>query len=100
MSWLPNASLPCDAFVGSFLSLLDKQKSSGIIQYVFNSFENYALNPDWWETLSTPARQALQEQMEEWVGPTPFFHAVDPRALVPQTIEFSDWVFTNVVIMR
>jgi hypothetical protein len=93
LSWLPEGASFAKAFAQSLLDVSDSKKGTAVLQYLFNGFENFALNPTWWESLTPQQMQVINYQMQEWVGPSPFFHAVDPDALRPGEIDLVNWKF-------
>ena len=95
LSWLGNADVPCRIFAQSLLSIPDSKKATAVLRYIFNGCENFAASPDWWEALSAAQRQVIDEQMQEWIGPTPFFHVVDKDALRPTGSALAEWKVTS-----
>lgn len=95
LSWNRNADRPCRAFAQSLVALPANRMATAVLRFVFNGCENVAVNPEWWEGLADAQRATIDEQMHEWIGPTPFGHLVDKNALVPQGPLLADWVVTS-----
>jgi hypothetical protein len=93
LSWLPNAAPYCKPFAQSLLDIADLKKSTAVMLYLFNGFENFALNPDWWESINDEQSKIISYQMQEWLGPSPFYHLVDPEALKPGLVDLANWKF-------
>lgn len=93
LSWLPEGAPFARAFAESLLDVPDPKKGTAILQYLFNGFENFALSPEWWESLNAEQMDLINRQMQEWLGPTPFFHLVDPNALKPSETDLANWKF-------
>jgi len=87
-AWLEDAETVCRPFVSSFLALPDKRKSDAIVQLIFDSFENHAAQPDWWETLPSEHKNELQRRMLNWTGSS----AINTSALIPGITKYVDWM--------
>jgi hypothetical protein len=87
-TWLDNADVPCRAFVQSFMNLADRRKTDALIQYVFDSFENFAAQPGWWEGLADDAKSELRITLMNWTGAS---LAVDSATLIPGAVHYADW---------
>jgi len=87
LGWLKEAETACGLFVSSFLALPDDRKSDAIVQLIFDSFENHAVQPDWWETMPDGHKEEVQLRMLNWTGPSP----INTRALMPGITRFADW---------
>ena len=82
------ADTVCRQFAHSFLRLHDARKSDALVQFVFDSFENSAVQPDWWDELSDRAKDALK--MNLWNG-SPMALWYDTASLMPVDIRYADW---------
>ncbi|HEY4930302.1 MAG TPA: SEC-C domain-containing protein [Terriglobales bacterium] len=89
--WLRHAESVCRPFVSSLLAVPDNRKSDALVQLVFDSFENHAAQPDWWENLSIEAKSDLGERMLNWTDIRP----INNRALVVGDQRFADWGFES-----
>jgi hypothetical protein len=87
-SWLTNADAVCRPFVRSFMAVNDDRKSDALVQYVFDSFENFAAEPVWWEGLAETAKNELT--MNATNG-TPAALWYDTGSLIPSTSRYADW---------
>ncbi len=87
-AWLPDADGPCRKFVQSFMNLDAGRKSDALVQYVFDSFENFAAEPQWWEYLAAEAKDGLKMLLLNW---TEISFAVDSSTLIPGSTRFADW---------
>jgi hypothetical protein len=87
-SWFQEADTVCRQFVQSFLRLDDARKSDALVQFVFDSFENFAAQPDWWDEMSDSAKNALKMNM--WNG-SPMALWYDTASLMPMDIRYADW---------
>ena len=58
------------------------------IQYIFDSFENFAAEPTWWDGLPTDAKDDLKMKLLNW---TDLSLATDSGTLIPGMIRFADW---------
>ncbi len=88
-AWLPDADSVCRPFLASLLAVSDDRKSDALVQFVYDSFENYAAQPDWWDSLPAEARAELEERMLNWTVMRPW----DAKALVPANGRFAAWDF-------
>jgi hypothetical protein len=87
--WLQDADSVCRPFVSSLLGISDDRKSDALVQLVFDSFENHAAQPDWWDGLPDETRAELRERMLNWTDIRP----INYRALVLGDRRFADWRF-------
>ena len=87
-AWLPNADAVCRPFVQSFMAVSDDRKSDALVKYVFDSFENFAAEPIWWESLPETCLNALRMNLMNGTDMA-LFH--DTCALVPSTERYADW---------
>ena len=87
-AWLPDADGPCRKFVQSFMKLDASRKSDALVHYVFDSFENFAAEPQWWEDLPAEAKDKLKMLLLNWTEMT---FAVDSATLIPEATRFADW---------
>jgi hypothetical protein len=74
--------------VQSFFSVPDARKSDALIQYTFDSFENFAAEPQWWEGLPEQAQANLKRRALNW---TDMGGGIDGAALIPGNLRFADW---------
>jgi hypothetical protein len=88
-AWLPHADSVCRPLLSSLLCVPDSRKSDALVQLVFDSFENHAVQPDWWDDMSRATRLQLEERMLNWTDARP----IDSRALIVGTQKFADWEF-------
>jgi hypothetical protein len=65
-AWLKDADAVCRTFVQSLFNVSDMRKSDALIQYTFDSFENFAAQPQWWEGLPAPAQADLKTLTLNW----------------------------------
>jgi hypothetical protein len=86
-AWLKYADAVCRPFVQSFFSLPDARKSDALIQYTFDSFENFAAQPQWWEGLPEQAQADLKRRALNWTD----MGGIDGAALIPGNLRFADW---------
>jgi hypothetical protein len=87
-SWLPDAGTVCRPFVQSFMRLGDDRKSDALVLYVFDSFENFAAEPGWWENLPGTAKDDL---IWNAMNGTDAAFAYDSATLIPGSERFADW---------
>lgn len=87
-TWLPNADSAGRPFVQSFMNVDDNRKSDALIQYIFDSFDNFAAEPTWWDGLPTGAKDDLKMNSLNW---TDLSFATDSGTLIPGTTRFADW---------
>jgi hypothetical protein len=87
-AWLDSADSICRTFVQSFMSTTNDRKSDALVQYTFDSFENFAVQPDWWENLPSDAQADSKMKMLNWTDLTV---GIDPGTLIPGLIRFTDW---------
>ena len=92
-SWLKNADAICRPFVQSFMALNDSCKSDALVQYVFDSFENFAAEPVWWEGLPEKAQDELKLRS---LNGTDLSLGLDGAALIPSSTRYADWVVDSV----
>jgi hypothetical protein len=88
ITWLSNPDFICRRFADSLLSVPDDLKCSAIVQWVFDSFENHALEPLWWELLAEDKKDQLKLISLNW---TPASAFIDSGSIVPTGTEFADW---------
>jgi SEC-C motif len=88
-AWLRDGDAVCKPFMSSLLSLPDERKSDALVQLIFDSFENHAAQPDWWESLSIVAKGELEERLLNWTDARP----INKLALAPGASTFCDWGF-------
>jgi hypothetical protein len=87
-SWLSNAEVVCRPFVQSFMAVNDDRKSDALVQYVFDSFENFAAEPMWWEGLAETAKNELKMNAMNGTDMALWY---DAGSLVPSTSRYADW---------
>lgn len=87
-SWLTNADAICRSFVQSLLTVNDSRKSDALVQYVFDSFENFAAEPIWWEGLPEKAKDELKLSS---LNGTDLSFGLDAAALIPSSTRYADW---------
>jgi len=58
-AWLQDADSVCRPFLTSLLAVAEDRKSDALVQFVLDSFENYAAQPDWWDNLPVEAKTEL-----------------------------------------
>lgn len=88
LSWLKNANAICRPFVQSFMALNDSRKSDALVQYVFDSFENFAAEPVWWEGLPEKAKDEVKLSS---LNGTDLSFGLDGAALIPSSTRYADW---------
>jgi hypothetical protein len=86
--WLKDSDAVCAAFVTSFLSLSDENKSNAIVQFISDSFENHVAQPDWWESLSDELKSEISFRLLNWADPS---IPIDTAALIPGERHYADW---------
>jgi hypothetical protein len=91
LAWLASSDQVCRRFANSLLNVSDEAKCSAIVQWVFDSFENHALQPEWWEGLNEPMRKELQLIGHNWANP----FILDSGSLVPTQRRFADWNYKS-----
>jgi hypothetical protein len=87
-SWLPGADAICRTFVQSFMAVNDDRKSDALVQFVFDSCENFAAEPVWWESLSETAKNELKMNV---MNGTDIALWYDTGSLVPSSSRYADW---------
>jgi hypothetical protein len=87
-SWLPDADSVCRPFVQSFMALDEDRKSDALVQYVFDSFENFAAEPLWWEGLPGTAKDELKMNA---LNGTDLAIGYDSAALIVGPTRYADW---------
>jgi hypothetical protein len=92
IAWLSNSDSVCRRFADSFLAVRDDLKCSAIVQWVFDSFENHALEPRWWESLPEKKKEELKLISLNWTPASPF---LDSGSIVPTGTKFADWRFMS-----
>jgi hypothetical protein len=70
------------------MAVNDDRKSDALVQYVFDSFENFAAEPVWWESLAETAKNKLKMNAMNW---TPIALWCDTGSLIPSTSRYVDW---------
>ena len=88
LAWLPDADPVCRRFVQSFMNINADRKSDALVQYVYDSFENFAAEPQWWESLPSTAQDELKMRLLNW---TELPIGVDSGTLIPGATRFADW---------
>ena len=63
-SWLSEHDSSCNTFIESLESIPDKGVTTGLIRFIFDTFENFHLNPEWWEGLPARTKTALKARFE------------------------------------
>jgi hypothetical protein len=86
-AWLDNADSVCRPFVHSFFAVPDSRKSDALVQFIFDSFENFVAQPDWWEHLSAIAQSELKTRTLNWTD----IGGINSRTLIPGSQRFADW---------
>ncbi|MCJ1881969.1 hypothetical protein [Pseudomonas nitroreducens] len=66
--WLGPSDGPAAAFVQSFRSLPDAEKSTAVIQLAFEHLENSYIRPSWWEALPDEWRSFAMEKFRSGMG--------------------------------
>lgn len=87
-SWLTDADSVCRPFVQSFMALDEDCKSDALVQYIFDSFENFAAEPVWWEGLPDTAKDELKLNA---LNGTDMALWYDSATLIPRTTRYADW---------
>src|SRR5262249_14856112 len=90
-AWLKDADLVCRAFVSSLISIPDDRKSDALVHFVFDSFENNAIQPNWWDDLPDASKKELEQRMLNWTDVRPW----DSSALVVRSTHFADWEYRD-----
>lgn len=86
-TWLEDADAACRTFVQSFFNVPDSRKSDALIQYTFDSFENFAAQPEWWEGLAAPAQADLKTLTLNWTD----MGGINGTTLIPGNRVFANW---------
>jgi SEC-C motif len=86
-AWLDNADSVCRSFVQSLFNLPNDRKSDALVQYTFDSFENFAAQPEWWEALSATAQAALRRRVLNWTD----IGGINSSTLITGSQRFADW---------
>jgi hypothetical protein len=87
-SWLPDADSVCRPFVQNFMALDEDRKSDALVQYIFDSFENFAAEPAWWEGLPDTAKDELKLNALNGTDMSLWY---DSATLIPSTTRYADW---------
>jgi hypothetical protein len=86
-AWLENAGPVCRPFVQSLFNVPDDRKSDALLQYTFDSFENFPAQPEWWESLCPTAQADLKRRTLNWTD----MGGIDSTTLIPGSQRFADW---------
>jgi hypothetical protein len=92
LAWLDKWNIICKQFADSLTTLPDKDKCPAIVQWVFDSFENHAFQPDWWESLDKSAVSELQTIGLNWTPAVPY---LDSGSIVPSGTKFANWKYSS-----
>jgi hypothetical protein len=92
LAWLKKSDWVCRPFAESLDSLSNVTKSSAIVQWVFDSFENYALNPTWWDSLTSDDKSEIQKFLRHGADITKM---PNRNSLVPVRRVFANWHFSS-----
>lgn len=96
IAWQKHSDDVCRKFVTSFLNIRDDLKCSALVQWVFDSFENHAFEPLWWESLPQAERNELELIQTNWTDAAIF---IDSASIVPTGRKFADWRYREAVWM-
>ena len=73
LSWLKNSHKTCSKFIKSLLTKPNKDLSTYLVQYMFNSFENLFISPKWWNSISKDSKNSLMgilnENLSQFIEP-------------------------------
>ena len=86
-AWLDDADSVCRPFVQSLFAVPDDRKSDALVQFTFDSFENFAAQPDWWENLPASSQAELRRRTLNWTD----MGGIDSRTLVPLSQRYAEW---------
>jgi hypothetical protein len=92
-AWLESADSVCQAFVRSLLMVADDRKSDVMVQLIFDSFENHAIEPNYWDNLIAEAKSEAHERMLNWTDVRP----IKSDALIPGPVRFADWAIRDII---
>ena len=90
IAWLKNSDPICRPFASTLLNLPDSSKCPALVQWVFDSFENHAFQPQWWESLSASMINELKLIGLNWTDAALF---LDSATLVPVGTQYADWKY-------
>lgn len=86
---LNHAIIPCRKFVQSLMGVKQGRETDALIQYAFDSFSNFATEPEWWDGLAQQKKDTLSMTMLNWTE-IPFL-GNDSGTLIPSVDRFDDW---------
>ena len=86
-AWIDNF-VEAEKFVKSFLAEPEDRKSSQLIRFTFETFDNVYVSPSWWDGLEHAKREFLLYRMAECNQP---FLESEPPSLIDNGMEFVGW---------
>lgn len=91
-SWHKNCANTCRAFICSLINLPIEEIPHAIVRFVFSTFENRFMNPDWWEHLPEKTQEILVDRYRATVSlAIPY----DPSYLCDDGIRAVSWKITK-----
>jgi hypothetical protein len=91
--WLKKSDSLFKPFVSSLLSLPDTRLTDALVQLVFDSFENHAIEPTWWEELPKETVAEIGSRILNWAA----VKRIDRGALIVGDRNFDDWGFNSAI---
>ncbi len=87
-TWLPESDRTCKRFIESLHLVPDATLTNALLRFFFEHCENVHMNPDWWEKLPAPTRDAVIERMAASANP----EMARPGAILTDDgVNFSPW---------
>ena len=86
-AWIENF-IEAEKFVKSFVEQPEDRKSSQLIRFAFETFDNVYVSPSWWDGLDEAKREFLLYRMAECNQP---FLESEPPSLIDNGMEFARW---------
>ena len=96
-AWLSDSDRSCNMLLNSFLELDSSAMPHAILRFAFTSFENIFISPDWWESLASNTRKAIEERVNCGASP---LDTVPANCLIDDGIRAVNWQIVNVFDSR
>lgn len=87
-SWLPESDEICRALIRSLDAVPDRDLTGALLRFFFASCENLHIQPEWWDHLPAPARDALVRRLACSFDP---ITAVPDAYLRDDGVRFDPW---------
>ena len=87
-SWLEQSGPACQAFIQSLDAIPNEKLTGVLLRYLFRSFHNLHISPDWWNSLDSASKSILQQYIKcipEMLGHKPL-QASDGLNNTPWTV--------------